>query len=159
MIYATAFFATSSAAQSPSVTWNRVTDQHETSIEVPVSVLTPRADPDGLAFDAEKGAVRIRLLTLTEHRPGFPGNDPKGDMNLKRSDCTAWPPSYYALKDRLAAYSCIRNSKVTYYLARYAPSGSARLYVEYPVAESRFWDAVVKRMTASLQQVGRQEVR
>lgn len=146
-------------AQPLPATWGRVFDQHGSSLEVPISVVKPRADPFALVFDADGGAVSIRFQTTTESRPGFPGNDPKGDMALTRSDCTEWPPSYYVLKERLAAYSCSKGDKVTYYLARYNNSGSVSLYVEYPRKESGFWDPAVQRMAASIQQVERKEIR
>jgi hypothetical protein len=108
-----------------------------------------------LVFEADHGSVRVQFQTVTEIRPGFPGHDPKGDMALKRSDCTAWPPAYYTLKEALAAYSCLKGERVTYYLARYNPSGSVSLYVEYPVHQKGLWDQAVQRMASSMRQVDR----
>jgi hypothetical protein len=156
---AAALIATSGTAQTPSAKWGRVSDAHGSSFEAPISLLTREPDPSATVFLADGGAVRVTMDTVTESRPGFPGNDPKGDMDLKRSDCTQWPPSYYVLKERLAAYSCTKGDKVTYYAARYSPSGSVSLYVEYPQTQSVFWDKAVARMSASMRQIERREVR
>ena len=79
-------------------------------------------------------------------------------MDLTRSDCTAWPPSYKVVKDKLAACSCVKADKVTYYLARYSPWGSVTLSVDYPQTEAIVWDPAVKRMAASMRQVERREI-
>ena len=151
--------ASNAQAQPSSARWARVTDSHGSSFEAPVSILTPKRDPSGLlTFHAEGGAVQVQLETITESRLGFPGNDPKGDMNLKRSDCTTWPPAYHVVKDRLAAYSCLKVGTVTYYLARYSPWGSVILTVKYPQAEAALWDPAVKRMAGSMHQVERREI-
>jgi hypothetical protein len=154
-----ALIVTSSVAQGGPVHWSRVTDQHGSSVELPLSILTPDRDPLGLRFEAERGAVRIRFQTTTESRPGFPGNDPKGDMDLKRADCTNWPPAYYLLKEQVAAYSCVSGASVRYYVARYTTSGNVALFVEYPKGERETWDRTVARMSASMRQMERKEVR
>lgn len=146
-------------AQPALARWARVADSHGSSFEAPVSILTTTRDPSGfLTYQAESGAVTIQLETITESRLGFPGNDPEGDMDLKRSDCTNWPPAFHVVKDRLGAYSCVKAGKVTYYLARYSPWGSVTLMVDYPQAEAAIWDPVVKRMAASMRQVERREI-
>lgn len=153
--------ATSSNAQVSEVKWSRVSDQHQSSVEVPISVLKAKADPLGLgmALEGEGGAVQVYFQTETEPRHGFPGNGPKGDMDLKRSDCTDWPPAYYVLKPRLASYSCVKGDKINYYIARYNRSGYASLWAEYPQSERAFWDKAVGRMAASMKQMDRTEVR
>jgi hypothetical protein len=151
--------ATGVEAQTSLLRWARVTDSHGSSFEAPVSILTAKRDPSGLlTFTAEGGVVQVQLETITESRLGFPGNDPEGDMDLKRSDCTSWPPAYHVVKDRLGAYSCVKGGKVTYHLARYSPWGSVTLMVEYPQAEAAMWDPVVKRMAGSMRQVERREI-
>lgn len=147
-------------AQPVSATWGKVSDAHGSSIEAPITSLKPKRDASGiLTFEAEGGAVRIQLETMTESRLGFPGNDPEGDMDLKRSDCTVWPPAYRVVKDRLAAYSCVKGEAVTYYVARYSPWGSVILTVDYPRKEAAIWDPAIKRMAGSMRQVERHEVR
>lgn len=78
---------------------------------------------------------------------------------ISRRDCAPWPPAYYVVKDRLAAYSCGKGGKVIYYIARYTQSGNASLYVEYPQNQSVFWNGAVQRMAASMRQIERKEVR
>ncbi len=156
MVGLVALAATSAQAQPVAATWARVSDSHGSSFEAPVSILKPKRDPSGiLTFLAEGGAVQVQLETITESRLGFPGNDPEGDMDLKRSDCTRWPPAYHVVKDRLGAYSCVKGDRVTYYLARYSPWGSVTLMVDYPQKEAGVWDPVVKRMAPSMRQVER----
>ena len=94
--------------------------------------------------------MRIQLETITESRPGFPGSDPEGDMDLTRSDCTVW--------DRLAAYSCVKAARVIYYLARYSPWGSVTLMIDYPQKEAAAWNPAVERMAGSMRRVERREV-
>jgi hypothetical protein len=136
----------------------RVSDAHGSSFEAPASLLQRQQDVSGLlTFKAEQGAVQVRLETITESRLGFPGNDPEGDMALERSDCTTWPPAYHVVKDRLAAYSCIKGDRVVYYLARYSPWGSVTLMVD-PQREATAWAPAVKHMASSLHQVERHDV-
>lgn len=149
--------APAKADQFPPPGWSRISDVHGSSLEIPTALLKRKRDPRSLVF-VSNDAARITFETITEPRPGFPGNDPEGDMSLKRSDCTAWPPSYRVLKDSLAAYSCVRGATVVYYVARYSRSGSIVLHAEYPRAHNGVWDRVVARISASMRQVGRQEL-
>lgn len=144
--------------QPHKVIWTRVTDLHGSSLELPLTILKRKHDLSATAFHAEGDTVQIAFETVTEARPGFPGNDPKGDMDLRRSDCANWPPSYYVVKPRLAAYSCRKGNEVAYYVARYSPSGSISLYVEYPQTKGLFWNKAVSRMSASMHQVARHEI-
>lgn len=141
------------------VIWTRVSDPHGSSLELPLTILKRKPNSSETAFQADDGKVQITFDTVTESRFGFPGNDPEGDMDVRRSDCTNWPPSYYVLKPQLAAYSCTKGNDVAYYVARYSPSGSVTLYVKYPQAESSFWNRAVSRMSASMRQITRQEIR
>ncbi len=97
------------ADRLPPSGWSRISDAHGSSLEIPTSLLRRKRDPLSLVF-VGNDAARITFETITEPRPGFPGNDPEGDMSLRRSDCTAWPPSYRVLKNSLAAYSCVRGA-------------------------------------------------
>jgi hypothetical protein len=162
LIMAAAVAASSSPSVSASrgtvdpVSWKRVSDQHGSSFDVPISLVSQQpAASDELAFQSRDGEASIRFSTMTEPRYGFPGHDPKADMDLKRSDCDAWPPQYFVMRGRLAAYSCGKGRKVTYYLAKYSPSGGVFLYVEYPAAQKAVWDKVIGRMAASVRQVAR----
>jgi hypothetical protein len=145
-------------AQPPSTVWSRVYDQHGSSFEIPGSAVNKRSVRNDLVYTAEGGRVRITFSTITEARSGFPGNNPQGDMNLKRSDCTTWPPSYHVVKERLAAYSCLKGDAVTYYVARYSPWGSVTLQVTYPKKEGVAWGPAIERMSSSMRQVKRKEI-
>ena len=140
------------AAAAPAVTWQRFADAHGSSVEAPVSLLHRTPDPHGLAFTSRDGRSRASLDTVTEMRPGFPGNDPAGDMASMRGDCDHWPPAYQVVKPRLAAFSCPLNGAITYYIAKYGRGGSATLRISYPVEENARWKPVVARMAASLTQ-------
>lgn len=159
IVSASEIITASSSIQPSAVRWGRISDQHGSSVEVPLSMLQRKVDPEGAVYTAHEGAVRIELVTVTEPRPGFPGNDPQGDMDLKRSDCTTWPPAYHVLKPQLAAYSCVKADKVTYYVARYGRFGSVSLLASYPQAEAAFWNKAVARMSESMRQVERHETR
>lgn len=145
-------------AQPPSTAWSRVYDQHGSSFEIPGSAVNKRSVRNDLVYTAEGGRVRITFSTITEARSGFPGNNPQSDMNLKRSDCTTWPPSYHVVKERLAAYSCLKGDAVTYYVARYSPWGSVTLQVTYPKKEGLAWGPAIERMSSSMRQVRRKEI-
>jgi hypothetical protein len=150
---------TSNADGRASVTWKRFVDPHGSSVDVPISLVRQKAAQIGLEFQSLDRKTKIDFFTTTESRPGFPGNDPQGDMNLRRSDCDTWPPSYLAIKERVAAYSCTKGGKVNYYLSKYAPYGSVTLEAEYPVNQKALWDPIVSRIAASMHQVPRSEVR
>ena len=150
-------FAGTADAQPTPTAWTRVYDRHGSSFELPSSADRQKADRGDLVYTAERGRVRIAFSTITEARPGFPGNDPAGDMNLKRADCTTWPPSYHEVKAHLAAYSCVRGNAVAYYVARYEPWGSVTLQVAYPRSEDQVWAPAVRRMSGSMRQVRRRE--
>lgn len=154
----TSFSAPANADEVLPYRWSRISDAHGSSLEAPTALLRRRYDPLSLVFVGKDG-VRITFETVTEPRPGFPGNDPQGDMALKRSDCTAWPPSYRVLKERLAAYSCVRDANVMYYAGRYSPSGSVILRAKYPKTRAAVWDGIITRMSASMRQVARRELK
>lgn len=145
------------ADQGTSAGWTRISDASGSSLEVPTALLKRERDPVSLTF-VGKDAAQIMFETVTESRPGFPGNDPESDMALERANCTAWPPSYHVVKATLAAYSCAKAGNVIYYLARYSRSGSIVLRATYPKSHAAVWDKVVDRMSASMRQVTRNEV-
>jgi len=149
--------ALASSAGADAVVWKRVADAHASSLELPISILKPKTDPLGLKFEADDGAT-IYVSTVTEPRADFPGHNPKEDMDLKRSDCTVWPPAYHVVKKQLAAYSCVKGERIEYYIARYTPYGSMALTVEYPKDHAGFWSKLVERMAGSMRQVKRREV-
>ena len=139
--------------------WKTVFDQHGSSLSLPYSTLVRVPDPAGLSFKTNNGTVSIRLWNTTEPRRDFPGHNPKDDMNLKRTDCDAWPPSYHKTTEKVASYSCVLRGRVSYYLGRYSPSGSVTLFVTYPFGLKKPWDDYANRMAKSLNQVERKEVR
>jgi hypothetical protein len=59
----------------------------------------------------------------------------------------------------LAAYSFVTGATVTYYVARYSPWGSVTLHITYPRDEDRIWTPAVRRMSGSMRQVERREIR
>ena len=139
--------------------WQKVVDQHGSSVIVPISILRRLPDPTRLSFEARDGRGKISVSTVTEERPDFPGHNPRDDMNLKRSDCDAWPPKLLKVTDDTASYSCVKRGNVNYQLSRYSPWGSVTLFVAYPTAAKRTWDPYVVRMARSLKQIERHEVR
>jgi len=138
-----------------SISWTKVTDRQNSSVEIPTSLVSKTNSAVGLMFQNQSDGIKIYFNTTTESRPGFPGNDPKGDMNLKRSDCDVWPPEFVVTKRNLAAYSCIKHDVVHYYVAKYNGYGDVMLYVQYPVAKRSLWDKVVSKMAMSLHQTRR----
>lgn len=146
------------AQQGPDAGWQRITDAHGSSLDVPTKLLQRRRDSSSLMFVADDG-TRVTFETITESRPGFPGNDPEGDMALGRSDCTVWPPAYRVLKDRLAAYSCAKGNVIVYYAARYNGSGSIILRATYPKGRAGIWDKAIAHMSTSMRQLARTERR
>ena len=148
--------AVANAEPGVSAGWRRVVDAHGSSLEVPAALLRRERDPLMLVFAAADGA-RIRFETITEARPGFPGNDPEGDMALVRSDCATWPPAYRIVKARLAAYSCVKGGAIVYYAARCNGSGSVILRATYPKQRAFVWDKAVARMSASMRQLVRMD--
>ena len=149
------------ANTSPPATakWKTVFDQYRSSVSLPYSTLMQVPNPTGLTFKTKDGRVIIRLWTITEPRPDFPGHNPNDDMDLKKSDCDAWPPNYRKTTGTVASYSCVLHGRVSYYLGRYSQSGSVTLLVTYPVSLKRPWDDYVNRMAKSLKQVERRELR
>ena len=79
-------------------------------------------------------------------------------MELKRSDCNQWPPSYHVVKERMAAYSCISGGNVSYYVARYGASGGVFLFANYPEKDAADFKEVISRMSTSMTQVARTQV-
>lgn len=146
------------ADQGTSAGWRRITDAHGSSLDVPIALVRREREPSSLVFVGDDG-TRITFETITESRPGFPGNDPESDMALKRSDCTVWPPAYRVVKARVAAYSCVRDSAIVYYAARYNGFGSVVLRAAYPKGRATVWDKAVARMSASMKQLERTERR
>ena len=146
------------AAQEVAGGWRRIADNHGSSLEVPGLLLRRVNAQYGLSFVGSDG-TRVTFETITEARPGFPGNDPEADMDLKRSDCTSWPPAYRVVKARVAAYSCIKGNSIVYYSARYNGSGSVTLRANYPKSHGSTWDKAVSRMSTSMRQLVRWEVR
>jgi hypothetical protein len=120
--------------------------------------LTPVKDPSGLTLRSADGKTVMTLATVTEGRPGFPGNDPASDLTPTAADCDVLPPSYRLLSSRVSAYSCVKAGKVEYWAARYNGSGNVTLRVEYPVSQKADWDGVVGRMSASMKQQKRHEL-
>jgi hypothetical protein len=135
--------------------WHRVTDREGSSISVPTSFVVDKSEGDAIIFRSKDRRMTVRFWTMTESRAGFPGHNPAGDMDLQRSDCDTWPPEYYVVTKSRAAYSCVRDGKVTYYVAKYGPSGGVAVFVTYPKNEKQRWDRLITRMASSLRQVSR----
>ena len=163
MIVAAAFASACEASSNDSatkagpieLTWQRVADRQGSSMDVPASLMNTSQDDDALVFRSKDGNTVVRFWTMTEPRPGFPGHDPAGDMDLKRSDCDSWPPSYHVVKENMAAYSCAIGGKISYYVAKYAQSGGVAMFAQYPRKQQASWDKVIYRMTSSITQVPR----
>ena len=147
------------AAAPLAIVWKTVVDQHGSSVTIPYSALKRVPDPDGLSFQTRDGKASIRVWTTTESRPGFPGNNPKADMDLKRSDCGTGSPTYLEISESVGSYSCVLRGRVSYYLAKYSPSGSVALAISYPTDRRKPWDQYVVLMARSLQQVERHEIK
>lgn len=102
--------------------------------------------------------LKARFWSVTESRPGFPGHDPEGDMNLKTSDCDHWPPFYRVVREKMAAYSCVSGGNIDYYVSRYGNSGGVFLFASYPEKDAENFKAIISRMSQSLAQVPRKEI-
>ena len=137
------------------ILWKTVKDKQGSSVDVPISLVTEMENNAVLVFQSDNGLEKIQFSTTIENRPGFPGNNPEGDMNLRRSDCDSWPPAYLVLKTNIASYSCIKRNSVRYYVAKYNKSGDTSLYIEYPIKYRKLWAKVVSRMVESLRQTRR----
>jgi hypothetical protein len=147
------------ATAAPAINWKTIVDQHGSSVRVPYSILRATPNQFGPSFKTRDGNVSIQLWTTTEERPDFPGHNPKADMDLKRTECDAWPPKYYKVTEKVATYSCVLHGKVSYYLGKYSQSGSVILFVTYPTGMRTPWDQYVQTMARSLRQVERHEIR
>ena len=158
LLLAAAPVGSGASPKESGVRWKTVVDQRSSSVSIPYSILKRWPDRNGLTFRTVDGRARIRLSTMTESRPGFPGQDPKGDMGLTKAECDSWPPQYSRTTDAVASYSCVLQGSVRYYLARYSRSGHVALFVTYPVDLKPTWDQYVRRMAGSLRQVERRAV-
>jgi hypothetical protein len=136
----------------------RYTDAHGSSVQVPSALVRVQSDPNALSFRSADGNTFATFETITEERPGFPGNDPEGDLTPTSKDCDVLPPSYRVINSRVSAYSCVKAGKVEYWIARYSRSGSVRLHVEYSGNDKNYWDPIVTRMSASMKQQERHEI-
>jgi len=141
-----------------SITWKKWSDHQGSSVDVPISIVAEVKDFEVTKFRSADGLVNLYIMTVTETRPGFPGNDPEGDMNLRRSDCDGWPPKYKISKANIAAFSCTKGPTIKYYVAKYNSSGEVSLYAEYPAERRAMWDRVVRRMARSLHQIQRKVI-
>jgi hypothetical protein len=138
--------------------WKVYTDAHGSSVQVPSALVRVQSDPSALAFRSADGNTFATFETITEERPGFPGNDPEGDLRPTSKDCDALPPSYRVINSRVSAYSCDKAGKIEYWIARYSRSGSIRLHLEYSRSDKNYWDPIVTRMSASMKQQERHEM-
>ena len=136
------------------VHWKKITDVRGSSMDVPSEMRSNR-DGDALVLKSRDGNLLVRFWTMTETRVGFPGNNPSGDMNLKRSDCESWPPAYHVVRDRFAAYSCKNKSMINYYIAKYNNSGGVVMFAKYPESSKAVWNDIISRMASSIKQVRR----
>jgi hypothetical protein len=138
--------------------WKVYRDAHGSSVQVPSALVRVQSDPNALSFRSADGNTFATFETITEERPGFPGNDPEGDLTPTSKDCDVLPPSYRVINSRVSAYSCVKAGKVEYWIARYSRSGSVRLHVKYNGNDKNYWGPIVTRMSASMKQQERHEI-
>lgn len=147
------------AGNSADVVWTTFTDPHGSTIELPKTLIPQAGAYPPASFRSADGQTSATFETVTESRPGFPGNDPAGDVDPTLQDCRVLPPAFRATNAHLSAFSCVAPAgSIVYEVARYSPYGSVILRIEYPAGQKAFWDQAVSRMSRSMRQQPRHEV-
>ena len=125
-------------------------NQYGYSFVLPAELDLTRGQAGEATLRSKDGSTTIHIVSMSESRPGFPGNDPDTEGQADAKDCDRLPPPYVLKKQNVVAFSCPKGASIHYQITRFTSTGSVSMDAVYPASEHTHWDPVVARIATSL---------